>query len=558
MKPTVDPLESPETETEGRPRPGHRHKSLALTAFALATVAGLVLWISRDRLPVSLPSLADGWPGATTEETAAEAAGDAAEGRLALEQEIERLAEEKLQLQAEIDLARAEAASASDGLSESVAAAKAFEAQVAALDERLETLARENESLATRLTRQEKAGLAEAGKLRAEIDRLEAASRADRDEWEASRNRLAAAMENLERQNSLLKNRLTEVLKDSVEFPEGSNAEAALARGNLEIESRELLIASLENQLAEAGRQRNALASSLQEARGARSGAEMIATLNAGAGDRIIAELTGQVEALKKETESARAELARKQARWESERRDLLAAREALQTRLSDLQANLSSPAGSSLDTAGEPGNPPGIVASVSAGPSPAPEVDLPPTPDAPTPSTGVDNEEPTVGPPVAPEPPVSRLIDDPGDLSTASRRVFAVLSDLGESSPDLEASYADLKERLKAEPVLTIPFEADSATVEPPFLRAIGEKLAGTSADDSTERYLVIGYASTDGSEWANRELSSRRALAVADHVADLPSDLPVEAVYFGQTRRFDPRQRAANRVVEIWRVHP
>ena len=81
-------------------------------------------------------------------------------------------------------------------------------------------------------------------------------------------------------------------------------------------------------------------------------------------------------------------------------------------------------------------------------------------------------------------------------------------------------------------------------------------ERIRTLVSESPDSRFLAIGYASTDGSQDRNRELSSRRALATAEAIAEARPNHPVEAVYFGQTQRFDLNRRAANRVVEIWKI--
>jgi outer membrane protein OmpA-like peptidoglycan-associated protein len=68
--------------------------------------------------------------------------------------------------------------------------------------------------------------------------------------------------------------------------------------------------------------------------------------------------------------------------------------------------------------------------------------------------------------------------------------------------------------------------------------------------------KVLAVGDASTDGDAKSNHELSSKRASSVAQEVAKitgLDKD-SIQAVYFGQTKRFDEKVLTPNRIVEVW----
>lgn len=144
-------------------------------------------------------------------------------------------------------------------------------------------------------------------------------------------------------------------------------------------------------------------------------------------------------------------------------------------------------------------------------------------------------------------------MIRAPEALSPEARPIFDALRAAPDSPPTaLPDLYTDIGRDHGGRLAISLPFAAGSAELDE---RAREEIRALVSASPHS-RYLAIGYASTDGSESGNRELSSRRALAAAECVAACGPTHPVEAVYFGQTDRFDPRRRAANRIVEIWRI--
>lgn len=442
-----------------------------------------------------------------------------------LQQELDRLMVEQEALQSETLQAQSNADQATMALGDSVMAAKAVSEKIAGLSDRIETLTQENESLRFESEKQQRAASAAADQLSAEIGRLERIAQSDREAWEETKGRLAAANENLGKQNAILKDRLAGVLKESIELPEGSNADAALARGSMEIEALENQVDELERQLAEAGRQRNTLARSLLDARSAGEGAAMVASLSSGAGDRIVTDLSERVDALKKEVALSKTILNEKQALWDAEKSRLLNERNALQAKIGDLQTRLSSI--SERPAVEEPTTQP--TASLS-------------------PAASTDHAFAALPLPISP-----RLIDDPKNLSAETSRLFSELSALSDSPAGLKAAYDDLKTSLEATPVLTIPFRASSAELDQSFSDAIA---ALPTEARRAGRYLIIGYASNDGNEMTNRDLSSRRAMAVAESVAAHHAEVPIEAVYFGQTSRFDSRHRSANRVVEIWQI--
>lgn len=144
-------------------------------------------------------------------------------------------------------------------------------------------------------------------------------------------------------------------------------------------------------------------------------------------------------------------------------------------------------------------------------------------------------------------------MIRSPEALSPVTRPIFEALRASPDAPPTaLPDLYTTIARDHGGRLAISLPFAAGSAALDD---QAHEEIRALVSASPQS-RYLAIGYASTDGSESGNRDLSSRRALAAAECVAACGPAHPVEAVYFGQTNRFDSRRRAANRIVEIWRI--
>ncbi|MEM1443968.1 MAG: OmpA family protein, partial [Verrucomicrobiota bacterium] len=146
-------------------------------------------------------------------------------------------------------------------------------------------------------------------------------------------------------------------------------------------------------------------------------------------------------------------------------------------------------------------------------------------------------------------------LVNDPIQLNRKVRPVFIQLRGVDEEASELEKLYAELTKDGKTSAPHTVPFTVGSAEVTEEESGKLKEKL-----QDLPEgaRFLVVGYASTDGDAKSNYELSSQRASSVASAIAaheGVPED-SVQAVYFGQTKRFSATEMAPNRVVEVWLV--
>lgn len=143
-------------------------------------------------------------------------------------------------------------------------------------------------------------------------------------------------------------------------------------------------------------------------------------------------------------------------------------------------------------------------------------------------------------------------LVNDPTKLDPKFKPLFIRLREMADNSEAREKVYAELAKEGKTQPLLRIPFQNASAYVSGEFQAKVAEL---TKAAGEGSKFLVVGYASTDGSAESNQKLSSQRASNVAQQISD-GSDGNTQAVYFGQTSRFSTEELPPNRVVEIWQV--
>ncbi len=487
-------------------RPSPR-KARGTVIVAVLAIAGVTGWFQRDRL-VSAGNAFFSPNEASTAD---------------LRAEIDRLAEERNQLANEVEEWRQESLGAESSIDASFATSAGLVEEIALLKDQLATLEDENLGLTRRLNEQERNASRKLDRLQEKIAQLESLARHERQEWDTEVSRLQAANDNLEKQNALLKDRLAGALMASVDPPAGTNAAEALDRGSLEIDALERRITELETQLSASGRQRNLLARSLQETREDQAATSLTATLSADAGDRVMADLSERFAVLQRQARESTNRQEKERRAWNEERSVLVAARDALRADVTALREELAS---LRIDSPSE--SPPAETAlETEITPRPA-EV-----------SESVENPGPV-------------LVEKPGALSAPARPLFEKLLSLDAPPNQLKEAYEGITEQTGGRLALTLPFPAGGASLE---VEAREEIRALVAASPET-RFLVIGYASIDGSESSNRELSSRRALATAEAIAESGPAHPVEAVYFGQTRRFDSRNRAANRVVEIWKI--
>lgn len=143
-------------------------------------------------------------------------------------------------------------------------------------------------------------------------------------------------------------------------------------------------------------------------------------------------------------------------------------------------------------------------------------------------------------------------LINDPASLDTRLMPLFAELRGIPDTLEAKTALYAEIAKRGKAAPVMQVKFTAGNSEVSEPDRIALRKLMEANPGS----KFLVVGYASVDGDPKANYELSSRRASQVASHIAGESKNGQVQAVYYGQTRRFSPYD-APNRIVEVWKVN-
>ncbi len=144
-------------------------------------------------------------------------------------------------------------------------------------------------------------------------------------------------------------------------------------------------------------------------------------------------------------------------------------------------------------------------------------------------------------------------LVNDPSNLDGELIPLFVELRGIADDPEARTATYSKIAEVGKASPVKTVKFESGSSAVQ----WNDQEELKKLMSDDDNAKYLVVGYASVDGDAGSNAVLSSKRASQVGQLiVGDRENNDRVQAVYFGQTNRFDKAYRSPNRVVEVWKV--
>ncbi len=146
-------------------------------------------------------------------------------------------------------------------------------------------------------------------------------------------------------------------------------------------------------------------------------------------------------------------------------------------------------------------------------------------------------------------------LVEDPKNLDGRMLPLFADLRKVPDDPKARQRSYRELERAGGGKRVATVNFDSGSATVAAPDRKTLGALLTGAAENT---RFLVVGYASTDGNPESNAVLSSERASAVAQIIAgDGPDQRKkVQAVYFGQTSRFSVEEPSPNRIVEVWQI--
>ncbi|MCG8602002.1 MAG: OmpA family protein, partial [Verrucomicrobiales bacterium] len=146
-------------------------------------------------------------------------------------------------------------------------------------------------------------------------------------------------------------------------------------------------------------------------------------------------------------------------------------------------------------------------------------------------------------------------LVNDPTTLDGKFFSLFQGLNQVKGGPGEREKVYAELTKDGNSKDIHLVPFQVGSAAVAGKEEQDLKAALNNT---EKSARFLVVGYASTDGDAASNRKLSSQRASNVAQKISAI-SGVPqnqIKAIYFGQTTRFNANYLTPNRVVEVWRL--
>lgn len=144
-------------------------------------------------------------------------------------------------------------------------------------------------------------------------------------------------------------------------------------------------------------------------------------------------------------------------------------------------------------------------------------------------------------------------LVNDPLKLDARVRPLFINLRGISETAVEREATYKKIIAQGNSSAMDVVQFDSGSSEVTAAERTELEAKLKSLGKGVTV---LAVGYASTDGDARSNHELSSKRASSVAQEVAKitvLDKD-SIQAVYFGQTKRFDEKVLTPNRIVEVW----
>ncbi|NNE92433.1 MAG: OmpA family protein [Verrucomicrobiales bacterium] len=145
-------------------------------------------------------------------------------------------------------------------------------------------------------------------------------------------------------------------------------------------------------------------------------------------------------------------------------------------------------------------------------------------------------------------------LVNDSNQLSAEGKVLFDKLKSAADTPGSRERLYKEITNSGDAEPALRIPFRSGSDFISAAEKARI-KNLLEESGDGA--KFLIVGYASTDGSNETNYRLSSQRASNVGKQIAgELGNSDQIEGIYFGQTTRFSTGRLSPNRVVEVWRL--
>lgn len=118
----------------------------------------------------------------------------------------------------------------------------------------------------------------------------------------------------------------------------------------------------------------------------------------------------------------------------------------------------------------------------------------------------------------------------------------------------DLSSIYSEIQGQNTFSLLKSIPFGKGQSSVTPQTKSEINDFLNNAKQDSS---FLIVGYASKDGSSYYNKKLASQRANIISNFINNnTNNNQTVTAYYFGETSRFNPRKLSDNRLVEIWEI--
>jgi outer membrane protein OmpA-like peptidoglycan-associated protein len=141
-------------------------------------------------------------------------------------------------------------------------------------------------------------------------------------------------------------------------------------------------------------------------------------------------------------------------------------------------------------------------------------------------------------------------------ELLPAAVELFRRLRKLeGQNDSDLTTEYSKLGVDLGANVLHSLSFETGKSELSAADMEMLSNIAASEVPDGDLT--LIIGYASETENLDSNQKLSSRHAIAAAEHFAKVkrPGQL-VQAVYFGQTDRFSSEIPDRNQICEVWRI--
>ncbi|MCB1233926.1 MAG: OmpA family protein [Verrucomicrobiae bacterium] len=459
----------------------------------------------------------------------AQSLDEIAASRDTLQGQLDVATRERVEVDGQLNLEKQNAAAAAAGFA---AAAEKNRAELDTLKARLAEL----EKKLSAADREKSAAATEAKKA------LDAAAAG----WNTEKGKLVA-------ENATLKKQADDLQKQVAGF---AGAMPASAAGALKTK-----VSELEKKLADSAAARDDLAKKLAaaapkdapptppagapvKAMAPAAGANDPAALEKALAPRIEAakkRMTAQLQAARQSAEKAAAETAAMRTRvtaLDAEKGKLAAANQTLQQRVADLEGQVKT-ALAKADAAAK------SMAAATAAPGNG----------GASPSPAAAGQGAGAGSALAPLDPgmpaldLPHLINDPNALSAGAKPLFAGLRQLGDDASGRETAYDALAQKLGAEIGAKVNFRGGSNYVNAGAVADL-KKLAASGG-----KYLVIGYASTDGSKLTNHRLSSERASEVAKVLTEAGAKASVEAIYLGETSRFGGNQ-SANRLVEVWRV--